>query len=121
MVVHNSNSGSTDNYDDFLICEFENSQTYDQMIHLCDFNKDNRIITDIIPPGESLSFTLTELGTYRIIDPDYPWIEFVIYSFPNSDSSDNVNSGYSVEENTSEPTVSLNQHLSLLLHLKLFQ
>ena len=54
--------------------------------NLCDFNKDNRIITDIIPPGESVSFSLTEVGTYRIIDPDYPWMEFVIYSFPDSES-----------------------------------
>ncbi|MBA4438635.1 MAG: hypothetical protein H2B06_07350 [Nitrosopumilaceae archaeon] len=95
----NTNSGSTDNYDNFLICDIDD-------VHQCAFTKDNRIITDIIPPGESLSFQLSELGTYRILDPDYPWIEFVIYSFQNYDSSDNVNSGYSVEENTSEPTVS---------------
>ena len=61
--------------------------------NLCDFNKDNRIITDIIPPGESVSFSLTEVGTYRIIDPDYPWMEFIIYSFPDSESA-NVNSGF---------------------------
>ena len=66
------------------------------------FNTDNRIITDVIPPGESVSFTLTELGTYRIIDPDYPWMEFVIYSFPNPNSSNNVNSGFPVDEETSE-------------------
>ena len=105
----NSNRNSNINYDDFLICEFDpnTSQTYDNQTdnNLCDFNKDNRIITEIIPPGESASFTLNELGTYRIIDPDYPWLEFVIYSFPNSDSSGNANSGYPVEENTSEPTV----------------
>jgi len=95
----NTNSGSTDNYDNFLICEIDD-------VNQCDFTKDNRIITDIIPPGESISFLLSELGTYRILDPDYPWIEFVIFSFHNSDSSANVNSGYSVEENTSEPTVS---------------
>jgi hypothetical protein len=45
---------------------------------------------------------LTELGTYRIIDPDYPWMEFVIYSFPNSNSSNNINSGFPVDEETSE-------------------
>ena len=53
----------------------------------CDFNKDNRIITDIIPPGESVSFSLTDIGTYRIIDPDYPWIEFVTYIFPKSQTT----------------------------------
>ncbi|ARS64045.1 hypothetical protein NMSP_0422 [Candidatus Nitrosomarinus catalina] len=106
----NSNRNSNINYDDFLVCEFDPND--DQSVsnqddnNACDFNKDNRIITEIIPPGASASFTLNELGTYRIIDPDYPWIEFVIYSFQNSDSSDNVNSGYQVEENTSEPTMS---------------
>ena len=102
----NSNRQSTINYDAFLVCEFDpnNTKTYDNQddTTLCDFNKDNRIITDLIPPGESVSFTLTELGTYRIIDPDYPWIEFVIYSFPNSNSSNNINSGFPVDEETSE-------------------
>jgi hypothetical protein len=103
---NNSNHQSTINYDAFLVCEFDpnNIKTYDNQDDAtsCDFNKDNRIITDLIPPGESVSFTLTELGTYRIIDPDYPWIEFVIYSFPNSNSSNNINSGFPVDEETSE-------------------
>jgi len=107
----NSNRASTINYDTFLVCEFDpnNIKTYDNQddTNTCDFNKDNRIVTEIIPPGESASFTLTELGTYRIIDPDYPWIEFVIYSFPDSDSSNNVNSGFPVDEQTAEqPSVS---------------
>ena len=104
--IDNTNRASTVNYDTFLVCDFDpnNTKTYDNQddTNLCDFNKDNRIITDVIPPGESTSFTLTELGTYRIIDPDYPWMEFVIYSFPNSDSSNNVNSGFLVDEETSE-------------------
>ena len=94
----NSNRASTINYDTFLVCEFDptpDSQTISNQDdnNPCDFNKDNRIITDIIPPGDSVSFSLTEVGTYRIIDPDYPWMEFVIYSFPDSDSG-NVNSGF---------------------------
>jgi hypothetical protein len=104
----NSNHQSTINYDDFLICEFDpnDTQKYDTQTdtNLCDFNKDNRIITQIIPPGESMQFTLNEVGTYRIIDPDYPWIEFVIYSFPNSDSSNNINSGFAIDEKTPEQT-----------------
>jgi len=102
----NSNHNSNIDYGDFLICEFDvtDSQTFSNQDddNPCDFNKDNRIITDVIPPGESVSFTLAELGTYRIIDPDYPWIEFVIYSFPNSNSSNNINSGFPVDEETSE-------------------
>jgi hypothetical protein len=106
----NSNHNSNIDYDDFLVCEFDpndnQSISNQDDDNACDFNKDDRITTEIIPPGESVSFILNELGTYRIIDPDYPWIEFVIYSFQNSDSSGNINSGYPVEENTSEPTVS---------------
>ena len=98
----NSNRASNINYDVFEVCEFDpnNVKTYDNQddTNECDFNKDNRITTDVIPPGDSISFTISELGTYRIIDPDYPWIEFVIYSFPDSDSANNVNSGFPVDE-----------------------
>jgi len=94
----NSNTESTINYDNFLICDFieTDAATYstnNSDDNLCDFNKDNRIISDIIPPGESTSILISDVGTYRIIDPDYPWMEFVIYSFSDSKSS-NVNSGF---------------------------
>ena len=85
--VSNTNNAGQINYDTFLICELdvkiaptESSGYADD--NICDFNKDNRIITDIISPGESISLSLTDIGTYRIIDPDYPWIEFVTYIFP---------------------------------------
>ena len=101
----NSNRGSNINYDTFLVCEFDptNAQTISNQndSNPCDFNKDNRIITDIIPPGDSVSFSLTEVGTYRIIDPDYPWMEFVIYSFPDSESN-NVNSGFPIDDRIHE-------------------
>ena len=88
----NSNRASTIHYDTFLVCEFDSSpaQTISNQddTNSCDFNKDNRIVTDIIPPGDSVSFSLTEFGTYRIIDLDYPWMEFVIYSFPSKDNPD---------------------------------
>ncbi len=103
----NSNRASSINYDNFLVCEFNpnDTQTYDTQTddNLCDFNKDNRIITDIIAPGNSVSFSLTEVGTYRIIDPDYPWMEFVIYSFPDSESN-NVNSGFPVDDTITDQT-----------------
>ena len=112
----NSNQGSTINYDAFLICEFDpnDEQKYEAQVddNFCDFNKDNRIITDVIPPGESISFTITELGTYRIIDPDYPWIEFVIYSFPDSNSSNNVNSGFPVDEESLQTPSSVQTPIS---------
>jgi len=106
---NSNNAGLVANYDIFIICELNEkirptTNNYGTDDNLCDFNKDDRIITDIIPPGESISFTLVDLGTYRIIDPDYPWIEFVIYSFPNSDSSNNTNSGFAVDEETPKQT-----------------
>jgi hypothetical protein len=96
--VSNGNNVGKINYDDFLLCELNEkitptSNNYGLDDNLCDFNKDNRIITDIIPPGGSVTFSLTDVGTYRILDPDYPWMEFVIYSFSNSESA-NVNSGF---------------------------
>jgi len=110
-VSNSNNAGLVANYDDFLICELNEkvkptSNNYGSDDNLCDFNKDNRIITDIIPPGESISFSLIDEGTYRIIDPDYPWIEFVIYSFPDSDSSNNINSGFLDEERNPQQTAS---------------
>ena len=103
----NSNRGSTINYDTFLVCEFDptNAQTISNQndANPCDFSKDNRIITDVIPPGESITFSLIDVGTYRIIDPDYPWMEFVIYSFPSSESN-NVNSGFPVDDKITEQT-----------------
>jgi len=103
----NSNRASNVNYDNFLVCEFNpnDTQTYSSQTddNLCDFNKDNRIITDIIAPGNSVSFSLTEVGTYRIIDPDYPWMEFIIYSFPDSESK-NVNSGFPVDDTITQQT-----------------
>jgi hypothetical protein len=87
----NSNNEGQINYDTFIICELGekiiptgNNYSDD---NLCDFNKDDRIITDIIPPGESISISLTDIGTYRIIDPDYPWIEFVSYIFSKSQTT----------------------------------
>ena len=103
----NSNRASTINYDTFLVCEFDSTpaQTISNQDdnNPCDFNKDNRIVTDIIPPGDYVSFSLTEVGTYRIIDPDYPWMEFVIYSFPDSESN-NVNSGFPEDDKITEQT-----------------
>ena len=104
----NTNNAGQINYDNFLICELgekiaPDSQRYTDD-NICDFNKDNRIITDIISPDESISILLTDVGTYRIIDPDYPWIEFVIYSFPESDESNNINSGFLTNDTIPEQT-----------------
>jgi len=91
--VSNTNNEGKINYDDFLICELgekispgTSGYTDD---NLCDFNKDNRISISTISPGDSKSFSVDEIGTYRLIDTDYPWIEILVYSFPKSETVDN--------------------------------
>ena len=96
------------NYDTFLLCEFDPNltSTYSDQDDAtdCDFTKDDRIITGEISPGESVSIFIDEVGSYRIIDPDYPWMEISVYSFPDSESSKNVNSGFVADDNISEQT-----------------
>ena len=52
----------------------------------CDFNFDGRINSGSIEPGGSWTITLDDMGFYRIIDPGYPWMNIVIYSFPDTSS-----------------------------------
>jgi len=52
----------------------------------CDFIFDNRVNTGMILPGESISVTFDELGFYRLVNPDYPWMRIVAYVFPDSDN-----------------------------------
>ena len=84
---NNNNIGKI-NYDKFLICEFDPNytSTYSNQNDItdCDFTKDNRIISGEISPGESISIPIDEVGTFRIIDPNYPWMEIAVYSFPES-------------------------------------
>ena len=78
---NNNNIGKI-NYDEFLICEFDSNYTsiYSNQNDVtdCDFTKDNRIITGEISPGESISIPIDEVGTFRIIDPNYPWMEIAV-------------------------------------------
>jgi len=52
----------------------------------CDFTFDGRIDSGSIEPGGSWTGTLDEVGFYRIIDPDHPWMNVVIYSFTDTGS-----------------------------------
>jgi len=52
----------------------------------CDFTFDGRIDSGSIKPGDSWTITLDDVGFYRIIDPDHPWMNVVIYSFPDTGS-----------------------------------
>ena len=92
--VSNTNAVGKINYEKFTICEFDpnSTSTYSNQNDTtdCDFTKDNRIITGELSPGESVSILISEIGTYRIIDADYPWMELLVYSFPNSSSDSEV-------------------------------
>ncbi len=101
VISHKFVSGSSNsfhqsnaNYDDYLVCELGEriAPTVDnqQDDNICDFNKDNRIIVNELHPGQSVSVELVDVGTYRIIEPDYPWIEFVVYSFEKPQSPEPV-------------------------------
>ena len=116
VVSHKLISGSANamkksasmDYDNYIICELGEKVVLDSGYSndsndICNFTKDNRIITEEIFPGESISITINDVGSYRIIDSDYPWMEFVIYSFSNSESN-NVNSGFPVDDKITEQT-----------------
>ncbi len=53
----------------------------------CAFTFDGRIDTGEILPGESFTGSFDDYGFYRMIDPEYPWMNVVIYSFPETDST----------------------------------
>lgn len=53
----------------------------------CAFTFDGRIDTGEIPAGESFTGSYEDYGFYRMIDPNYPWMSVVIYSFPETDST----------------------------------
>ncbi len=46
------------------------------------FTPDERIVTESIPPGGSITVTFDEMGFYRLYDPDYPWMKIIAYVFP---------------------------------------
>jgi len=52
----------------------------------CIFIIDGRIKSGSIQPGGQWSVTINEMGFYRLVDLDYPWMGLVIYAFPQSSS-----------------------------------
>ena len=66
VVSHNILSG-TENYND----------RYNQ------FTADGRISTGEILPNKSINITFDKVGFYRLYDPNYQWMEIVVYVFPN--------------------------------------
>ena len=52
----------------------------------CDFTFDGRVNSGEILPGASVDITFNDIGFYRLIDPDYPWMTITAYSFHDVDS-----------------------------------
>ncbi len=73
----------------FVICESLADVTYSdssKRAGSCSFTFDGRIDSGVIEPGKSWTGSFDDFGFYRIIDPDYPWMSIVVYSFPSTDS-----------------------------------
>jgi len=75
----------------FLFCETPTEELPEGFSHTrtgadCSFNFDGRIDTGELTAGESWTGTLDDAGFYRIIDPDHPWMNMVIYTFPDTGS-----------------------------------
>jgi plastocyanin len=76
-------------HEGMIICETPAEKLPEGFSHVptsCSFTFDGRINSGTIEPGESWIGSFDEAGFYRIIDPDYPWMSIVVYSFPESDS-----------------------------------
>ncbi len=52
----------------------------------CSFSFDGRIDSEVLQPGESWTGSFDDVGFYRIINPDYPWMNMVVYSYHESAS-----------------------------------
>ncbi len=72
----------------FMLCESQDeAQSGSSYVgDNCDFTFDGRLDSGEIAPGESWTATFEEMGFYRLIDPAYPWMNLVSYTFPESDT-----------------------------------
>jgi len=73
----------------FVLCETPSEELQEGVTHAstgCSFTIDGRIDTRTLQPGQSSSVSFDDAGFYRMIDPDYPWMNIVAYSFPDTGS-----------------------------------
>lgn len=73
----------------FVLCETPQEELQEGVSHAstgCSFTIDGRIDTGTLQPGQSSRVSFDDAGFYRIIDPDYPWMNIVAYSFPDTGS-----------------------------------
>jgi len=73
----------------FVLCETPSEELQEGVTHSstgCSFTIDGRIDTGTLQPGESRTVSFDDAGFYRMINPDYPWMNLVAYSFPDTGS-----------------------------------
>ncbi len=51
------------------------------------FTPDGRISTELIPPGESTTITIDDVGLTRLYDPNYPWMKIDVVVFPETSAT----------------------------------
>ena len=88
-LVSGTGLAGTRSTGEIIICaeeeDLSSGSSYTQ--NNCDFTLDGRLNSGIIGPGDSWTATFEEMGFYRLIDTDYPWMNIVAYTFPESDNS----------------------------------
>ncbi|MCH7561305.1 MAG: hypothetical protein IIC67_08090 [Thaumarchaeota archaeon] len=52
----------------------------------CSFTLNGKIQSDDIQPGDNWTATFDEVGTYKLMDTDYPWMNMVVQIFPDVDN-----------------------------------
>jgi len=73
----------------FVLCDTPADELQEGVSHAstgCSFTIDGRIDTGTLQPGQSLSVSFDDAGFYRMIDLDYPWMNIIAYSFPDTGS-----------------------------------
>ena len=82
-IVSGSGSSAT-NRGAFVLCSETPEQLPEGFSYTqtnCSYTLDGRINTGEILPGESTTITFEDIGFYRLIDPNYPWMTITAYSF----------------------------------------
>jgi len=54
----------------------------------CSFTLNGKIQSDDIQPGDNWTATFDEVGTYKLMDTDYPWMNMIVQIFPDVDNDE---------------------------------
>ena len=87
-LVSGTGLGGTRTTGDLIVCSNEkrvqSGASYSQ--NKCDFILDGKLNSGVISPKGTWTATFSERGIYRLIDTDYPWMNLVVYVFPEPSS-----------------------------------